>query len=54
MTELWLSWAKRSQQHQPRPVGGRAVEDAGVADSSAEANGNAGGEGVGVEASAAG
>ena len=52
MTELWLSWAKRSPQHEPRAVGGGAVEDAGGGGQLGGGEGERRGQGVGVEAAA--
>ena len=49
MTELWLSRAKRSHSTSPEPFVAVPYRTPLVADSSAEANGNGGREGVGVE-----
>ena len=49
MTELWLSWAKRSQADEPGAAGGGAVEDAGRGRQLGGGEGEAGGERVGVE-----
>ena len=40
MTELWLSWAKRSHSTSPEPFVAVPYRTPVVADSSAEANGN--------------